>query len=186
MPRILLSSISYRCWHARLCYQQYWWKKPSEAVNIPLLPFQMRVQASAWPWVPGAAVQLTAGHTANVNGIRECVWSLWNCPGLCVNNSPTALCNAENQCGSMPGNSYHRCIPLLGFYQSLTSFIILSFLPVIICTFNNLQVYDKSDSIFFILHNCPHNLTFFFFARLKSKLGLASLMKKKLSVHLED
>lgn len=44
-----------------------------------------------------------------------CVLRLWNCPDLCVNNSPTALCYAANQCGSVPGNSKYLCLPRLRF-----------------------------------------------------------------------
>lgn len=32
-----------------------------------------------------------------------------------MNNSPTALCYAANQCGSVPGNSKYLCLPRLRF-----------------------------------------------------------------------
>lgn len=72
--------------------------------------------------VSGGAVSLTARNTGKIGaGVRAslracvCVLRLWNCPDLCVNNSPAALCYAANQCGSVPGNSKYLRLPHLRF-----------------------------------------------------------------------
>lgn len=71
-----------------------------------------------------------------------CVLRLWNCPDLCVNNSPTALCYAANQCGSVPGNSKYLCLPRLRFSHCFFFFPLL--LLLLLGTFNALHTYNCS------------------------------------------
>lgn len=70
-----------------------------------------------------------------------CVLRLWNCPDLCVNNSPTALCYAANQCGSVPGNSKYLCLPRLRFSHC---FFFPLLLLLLLGTFNALHTYNCS------------------------------------------
>lgn len=105
-------------------------------------------QASTWlehqvlqyGWLQGTPGKLEMG-------VR--VLSVWNCPGLCVNNSLTALCYAVNQCGSVPGKGLYRCLlysylfyPL--FFSSPFSFCLVRITP-------HIHLTVKYDSFLFML-----------------------------------
>lgn len=62
----------------------------------------------------------TADCRAHKEILKMGAWdlSVWNCLGLCMNKSPTALCCAVDQCGFVPGKGLYLCL-FMSFYFTL-------------------------------------------------------------------
>lgn len=85
---------------------------------------------------PGAAARLDCRAHREILKMGAWDLSVRNCPGLCMNKSPTALRCAVDQCGFVPGKGLYLCL-FMSFY----------FTPYFL-------------SFFFLFHSCKTHTTF--------------------------